>query len=226
MQRNFYNSTSHIMAVENHRGHDSNPDYKNILLKEVSNLGNGKALDFGCGIGRNIDNLLKLSSFDVVDGCDISQENIERSYEFLKSNHSTSRFNLFTTDGTSLSPILDNQYDFVMSTIVLQHIAVHQIRFSLLQDIYRVMKEGGLFSFQMAQYRSPHIKCAKYFDNAWDASGTNGSFDVTIDNPDDLVSDLSKIGFNNISYQIAPEWDANNQCYNNNDNWIYVKAYK
>ncbi len=233
MQRNFYNATADIMAIENHRGHDSNPDYYGALLDNVklypTNWKDKTALDFGCGIGRNIDNLLRLAPWQSVDGCDISSENIVRADDFLlKLGYDKSRFNLYTTTGTTLAPIENELYDFVMSTIVLQHIAVHEIRMSLLKDIYRVMKPGGMFSFQMAQYDKAKIKCASYFDNTWEASGTNGAFDVSVNDPQDLVNDLSAIGFTNIEFVIKPEWDANNGCYldSPNSKWIFVKAYK
>src|SRR3972149_3826739 len=87
MQRAYYNATADIMAVENHRGHDANPDYYGLLLSDVADHPHrwqGKrALDFGCGIGRNVDNLLRLAEWEAVYGCDISQANIERAEEFL-----------------------------------------------------------------------------------------------------------------------------------------------
>lgn len=232
MQRDFYNATADIMAIENHRGHDYNPDYYGLLLKEVSDnpeyWKNKTALDFGCGIGRNVDNLLNLAPWKSVEGCDISAENIVRAEKLLQEGHRKEQYKLYTTTGTTLYPIEDNMYDFIMSTIVLQHIAVHDIRTSLLKDIYRVMKSGALFSFQMAQYDSAHIKCANYHDNIWNASGTNGSFDVSISNPNDLKTDLISIGFKNINYEIKPEWDAQNKTHleTTKSRWIFVKAYK
>jgi len=234
MQRDHYNSTADIMAIENHRGHDSNPDYYGILLKDIvdspENWKDKKALDFGCGVGRNIDNLLKLSKWKTVDGCDISSENLIRADRFLiNCNYAPEQYRLYTTTGTTLAPLKDQYYDFVMSTIVLQHIAVHEIRSSLFTDIYRVMKTGALFSFQMAQYNNELKKLsARYHDNAWNATGTNGAFDVSVDDPKDLINDLSNIGYKNISYEIGPEWDAYNKCYvkNPSSKWIYVKASK
>lgn len=232
MQRHQYDSTADIMAIENHRGHDSNPDYYGLLLKEIKQnpdqWTDKTALDFGCGIGRNVDNLLRLAKWKFVDGCDISSENITRAGNFLNSVHTKELFNLYTTTGITLDPIKDNQYDFVMSTIVLQHIAVYDIRTSLLKDIYRVMKTGGLFSFQMAQYNSARINCAKYYDNVWDAPATNGAFDVSIDNPQNLIDDLVSFGFKDVTYTLTPEWDANNKCYLNSPDskWIFLTARK
>jgi ubiquinone/menaquinone biosynthesis C-methylase UbiE len=233
MQKEYYNSTADIMAVENHRGHDFNPDYYNLLLKEVYNnpniWNNKRCLDFGCGIGRNVDNLLKLSKWERADGCDLSSENIYRADCFLKScNHNN--YKLFVTDGISLNSLESDFYDFIMSTIVLQHIAVYDIRFKILSDIYRVMKNEGLFSFQMAIYNENKIKCANYYNNSWDASGTNGAFDVSVSDPNYLINDLKKIGYKNITYEIKPEWDANSKRYMDsnisNSKWIFIKAYK
>lgn len=229
MQKDFYDSTSDIMAIENHRGHDSCPDYYGLLLSDIFNNSDnwtGKAaLDFGCGIGRNVDNLSKLANWSFVDGCDISSENIVRADKFLSTVLNKSKYNLYTTTGVDLYPIESNRYDFVMSTIVLQHIAVHTIRFSIMMDIFRVLKSGGLFSFQMAQYNSVK-ETAEYYDDIYDAPGTNGRFDVTVDDPQNVIDDLEEIGFKNISYEIRNEWDANNRSYIPTENWIYFKAWK
>ena len=56
-----------------------------------------------------------------------------------KCGHSEDKCDLQVTDGVTVKPLLDNFYDFVMSTIVLQHIAVYEIRKSILSDIYRVL---------------------------------------------------------------------------------------
>lgn len=231
MQKSYYDSTAHIMMEQNHKGHNSNPDYYDILLKEVvSDLEywkNKTALDFGCGCGRNIKNLLERTSFERVDGCDISQENIVKSNEYLLgSGIQSDKFQLYTTTGTTLEPIPSDHYDFVMSTIVLQHICVHDIRFSLLKDIFRVLKNDGLFSFQMIQYDRSKTKAAHYNDNEWNATGTNGRYDISIDDPQDMINELKAIGFKNITYEIRPEWDANHEHYIHDNKWIFFKANK
>lgn len=230
MQRTFYDSTADIMAIDNHRGHNSNPDYYGFLLGDIkdnpSNWVGKTALDFGCGVGRNVENLLNLTDWAFADGCDISKENIDRSKKYLLSKNVNGQFNLFVTDGISLNPIENNRYDFVMSTIVLQHIAVYDIRKSIFKDLARVMKQGGLLSIQMAKYPA-HIPHANYYDNVWDAPGTNGRFDVSVDNVDDLLNDLTSCGFGDFDVKITMEWDAYNQQHiDNGCNWVFVKAFK
>lgn len=230
MQKNQYDSGADIMAIQNHKNHDHNPDYYGLLLSDIKNDSeywkNKSGLDFGCGVGRNVDNLLKLANWKNFDGCDISNENLIRANKFLLNNNHKN-YNLIHTDGISLNPIKDNFYDFIMSTIVLQHIAVYDIRINILKDLYRILKSDGLFSFQMAKYNG-NINRAKYFENSWLAQGTNGYYDVSVDDPNDLINDLVKIGFNNITYEIKPEWDADNLKYTdiNSSSWIFVKCKK
>jgi ubiquinone/menaquinone biosynthesis C-methylase UbiE len=224
MQRNFYNSTADIMAIDNHRGHDSSPDYYGLLLSDINkNFNNKKALDFGCGVGRNIDNLLNLTNWGRVDGCDISSENILRAESFMNTTkHAEDKYKFYVTTGVDLQPIPSNEYDFVMSTIVLQHIAVYSLRYSILSDIYRVMNNNSLFSFQMSCFGK-----ANYYDEELDISGTNGAYDVCISNPEELIDDLEKIGFTGIRYTISNEWDAYNKKYCEDPyKWIYIKANK
>ena len=67
------------MTVENHEHHNEDDEYQTAFIKLVKAnrdfLKGKKALDFGCGCGRNIKNLLDLEIFAQVDGCDISKKN-------------------------------------------------------------------------------------------------------------------------------------------------------
>lgn len=224
MQRNQYNTTAAEMAVMNHRQHNANPDYWNILLKPLQDNPAGwagkMALDFGCGHGRNVENMLNLApSFPRVDGCDISSQNVVYAEKYLNEKGFKDRFKLYVNNGVALDVIPDNQYDFVMSTIVLQHICVYDIRFSLLKDIFRTMKSGGIFSFQMG-YGPAHPVARTYYENYYQATGTNGSYDVKILDPKEAYDDLAKIGFVNINHEIRPPFD------DRHSNWIFIKATK
>ena len=209
-------------GTNNHEEHNSNPRYWDILLGEIKrnpNFYSGKkALDFGCGKGRNVTNMLSLANFESVNGIDVSEDNIV----FCNNSYDKTRSSFFKNSGKDLSALKNEDYDFVMSTIVLQHICVHELRFNLFKEIHRVMKTGGIFSFQMGygpEIVTPHI--SKYFDNNYSAAGSNGANDVRISDPNTLVADLKEVGFNNISYEIHESHEDPNH-----PQWIYVKCQK
>lgn len=125
--------------------HNSWTDYDEFLFKNI-NTKNKIALDFGCGPGRNIVKFNKL--FNQIDGIDISDINLQNAKQWISSNNIKIP-NLFKTNGLDLSPIVNNSYDVVFSTICLQHICVHEIRFGLLSEFYRVLNNNGNLCFQM-----------------------------------------------------------------------------
>ena len=125
---------------------------------------------------------------------------------------------LHQANGVDLSNLATAEYDFVMSTIVLQHIAVYDIRFQYLQEFFRIMKPGALLSFQMG-FGEGQGK-AEYYDNHWDAQGTNSLHDTKVTDPDQISGDLERIGFTDFSHAIRPPFDDGHAA------WIYVKALK
>jgi SAM-dependent methyltransferase len=209
-------------GTNNHPEHNANPLYWSILLGDiVSNPSKweGKTgLDFGCGKGRNVTNMKSLANFTRVDGIDISENNIQ----YCKETQTDSNF--YKNNGKDLSPLKDEEYDFVMSTIVFQHLCVHELRFNLKKEIYRVMKAGGIFSFQMGYGDmdfTGHTRPRGYYENAYDAQNSNGSHDVRVSDPTQLIDDLTTIGFKNITYRIEqPYLDGGHP------NWIYVRCEK
>jgi ubiquinone/menaquinone biosynthesis C-methylase UbiE len=220
------------MRVENHGQHNRNPRYWSILLGDVQSnpaeWAGKSALDVGCGCGRNLVNMSTLTSWKNVDGCDISEPNCKVSEDFMNSNCWDVPCKCYPTNGYELDGVPSDSYDFVMSTIVFQHICVHDVRFNLLKEVFRVMKSGGLFSFQMGfGEQKPEIlsrldsQFANYFDNTYEARRTNSGYDVKIVNQDDLLNDLKKIGFEIKDVQITESWD-NEQ----HPSWIWVKAVK
>jgi len=112
-----------------------------------------------------------------------------------------------------------------MSTIVLQHIPVYDVRFSLLTEFYRVLNPGGLLKFQMGYgdnlKDNMGRKKAHYFDNADITEGSNGTYDVRVTNKNHLINDLKSIGFKNILINIDKSF-----CDFGHDFWIYVSAEK
>jgi ubiquinone/menaquinone biosynthesis C-methylase UbiE len=210
-------------GTSNHQEHNTNPDYWNILLGDLVNKEkwDGKvALDFACGRGRNVTNMFNLCDWERVDGIDISQENIRANtveYNGQKSNW-------YCNNGIDVSDLKDNEYDFIMSTIALQHIPVYDIRKSLISDLFRTLKSGGLFSFQMgfgSDLESPLGPRVSYFENYYEAKGTNSVCDVRIQSEETILKDLASIGFVNLSSQIRDSFSDSGH-----PKWIYVKCYK
>lgn len=225
MQKSYYNVRYEEM-YENHRRHDTNPDYKNILLKRLNDtpelLKNEMALDFGCGQGRNVSNMILWypNIFKQVDGVDIAEKNISICWENLKNEVGNKcKYNFYTNNGLDLQELKDNTYKFVMSTIVFQHICVYETRFLLMSEIFRIMKEGGIFSLQMG-YGNGHKHTANYYDNIYDATTTNSGYDVKIIDENNLINDLKDIGFKNITYQISKS------DFDGHEKWIYIEAIK
>ena len=219
MQKNQYAS-----GTSNHEEHNTNPDYWNILLGDLQNKENwiGKiGLDFACGRGRNITNMFNLCDWARIDGIDISEGNITQNrQEYIEQNS-----NWYCNNGVDVSDLKDNEYDFIMSTIALQHIPVYDIRKSLITDLFRTLKSGGVFSFQMG-YGKDLIDVngrprSSYFDNSYDASQTNGEYDVRVQNEEDLIKDMESIGFKNVTIEIRDSWSDIGH-----PQWIYVRCEK
>jgi ubiquinone/menaquinone biosynthesis C-methylase UbiE len=210
-------------GTTNHPEHNLNPDYWNILLGDLADKEkwNGKvALDFACGKGRNVTNMFNLCDWERVDGIDISQENIRAN----KVEYNGQKSNWYCNNGVDVSELKDNEYDFIMSTIALQHIPVYDIRKSLISDLFRTLKSGGLFSFQMgfgSDLESPLGPRVSYFENYYEAKGTNSVCDVRIQNEETILKDLASIGFVNLSSQIRDSFSDSGH-----PKWIYVKCYK
>lgn len=222
MQKQLYEAQAQFMRYGNHLSHNNNPNYWSILLGDVFKHPEswvGKtALDFGCGCGRNVLNLFRIAGWGCVDGCDISQKNTEYAAEYVQTAGYFSS-NWYATDGITLQPVPSEKYDFVMSTIVLQHIPVYSTRFSLLSDIYRVLKPGGLFSFQMG-FGSCKIPTSNYYADMTDVTSTNGDADVSVLDPQTIVSDLEKIGYHDVSYTVTSSFEDSHEA------WIFVRCRK
>tara|TARA_R110002167_G_scaffold156460_2_gene351215 strand:+ start:4927 stop:5634 length:708 start_codon:yes stop_codon:yes gene_type:complete len=210
--KDFFQSINEEMQIDNHKQHNIEPHYKDILLKEiVSNpeTWRGKiGLDFGCGCGRNIKNLLELANFKRVDGCDISKFNADYSLKHIESFFGEGKCNTWETDGATLYPCKDETYDFIMSHQVLQHIANYEVRYSILTDIYRVLKQKGKISIH---FLNLDINVG-YFDN-YNHGGPTSIKNIRIENPQHVVDDLERIGFKDVTcekvydfYQQRPEF--------------------
>lgn len=222
MQLNLYNGLASEWSESNRDpvvgsfdGHNNWHDYENLFTR-LQNQNELIGLDFACGPGRNI---VKYNGrFKRLDGVDISPVNIGKAQSYT-SNRGIETV-LYTSIGTDINVVPTDTYDFVMSTIALQHICVYDIRYSIMKDIHRVLKNGGIFTAQMG-FGSPSPQTVGYYENYYDAQSSNRACDVCIESPEQLEKDLTEIGFTDFQFVIGPVGPGDIH-----PNWIYFSCVK
>jgi len=212
-QKSFFEEIHDGMTIENHQHHNSDPEYWDILLGDIKRNPNnwkGKiALDFGCGCGRNIKNLLDLADWARVDGCDISKKNADYSMKWNSKYHPSDKINTWETDGKSIQPCDENGYDFIMSHIVFQHISSYDIRYSILTDMFKSLKQGGMVSLHYMDMSQSN----NYYEN------TKIFQNCIVGDKNYLITDLNDIGYSDVSCETGIDYFTRCTTY-------YVKGYK
>ena len=151
------------------------------------------ALDYGCGEGRMIRRLGSI--FSRVDGVDISEDMARDARERCPGS------NVWVTGGRDCAGAPGEAYDFVYSTIALQHVGSFEIRDSIIRDLHRVLKSGGKGTLQMLfskhyPFKNANVlghvgntlveimprddQHASWFENRFDARSTNSGCDTMI----------------------------------------------
>lgn len=190
------------------------------------------AVDFGCGPGRMINRFIKTGWFKRVDGIDIS----DYALDYAREQYRDSVF--YVSSGIDVGDAPTHTYDFLYSTIAIQHISCWSIRNRLYVHFKRILKPGGELCLQLAYHPthkagrwSADTNHASYESDYFDAQGTNGHADMII-NQDDLpkVKADFEEHFNNVQFTFANVADA----YNDLDgeyhapywasHWLFVHA--
>jgi len=116
-------------------------------MSYLSHLGlevpRGRALDFGCGVGRLTQALCE--EFEETVGVDISSSMIEGARRFNKHGNRCS-YLVNTTD--DLAQFDDVSFDFIYSNITLQHVPP-EASTRYIAEFFRVLRSGGVALFQI-----------------------------------------------------------------------------
>lgn len=107
------------------------------------NLIKKKALDFGCGVGRLTQPLANY--FEEADGVDIAPTMIELAEKY---NQQGARCKYFVNDTDNLKLFPDNNFDFIYTNIVLQHMEPRYSK-KYIKEFLRILVPGGLLIFQL-----------------------------------------------------------------------------
>jgi len=103
----------------------------------------GRALDFGCGVGRLTQALARY--FNKVDGVDIAQSMIDLAIIYNKYGESV-RYLLNIVD--NLDILESTTYDFIYTADVLQHLNPNYSQ-TYLKEFIRLLSPKGLLVFQI-----------------------------------------------------------------------------
>lgn len=103
----------------------------------------GRALDFGCGVGRLTQALANY--FLSVYGVDISDEMIRYANQLNKHGK---RVKYIVNVQDNLKVFDDNYFDFIISDIVLQHVP-EEFQLKYISEFIRVLSPEGILIFQI-----------------------------------------------------------------------------
>lgn len=121
------------------------------VLERLDALGvrpaGGRALDFGCGVGRLSQALAR--HFERVVGLDIAASMVEAA---RSENRHGERVEYRVNDRADLSQLDDASFDFAYSSITLQHVPPEATR-RYLPEMLRVLAADGVAVFQVPNER-------------------------------------------------------------------------
>src|SRR6185436_17033383 len=120
------------------------------ILTDMTNICQGRdpkqmrVLEIGCGAGRITRGLAGL--FGEAHAVDVSGEMVAKARLALADRPNAF---VYQNNGKDLSVIGERQFDFAFSTIVFQHIPSYDVIESYVREVYRLLRPGALFKFQV-----------------------------------------------------------------------------
>lgn len=128
-------------------------DFKKFIYEDdlIIKDKDGMWLDLGCGNGR----ITKWMAYRCkkVYGIDISGEMIRLANE-RKEKYTRQNITFIENDG-SIIPSPDNFFDFVFSYLVFQHIKTSEMIVSNFNEVYQILKPGGMFKVLLRKEPEP-----------------------------------------------------------------------
>lgn len=112
------------------------------VVKRYLKMKNPKILEVGCGYGRNLYALSQVEGSSVV-GCDIASVELDKANAKMKQYGIQNVKTVLQTDEEEL-PFADNEFDCVVLWQVLEHVLMKIEKQSLLAEVARITKNGGI----------------------------------------------------------------------------------
>ncbi|MFN3322892.1 MAG: class I SAM-dependent methyltransferase [Bryobacteraceae bacterium] len=146
----YYVATGRTDWTEEEFYHSGEQTVAEQILNDMINICQGRdpgrmrVLEIGCGVGRVTRALSKV--FGEVYGVDVSGEMIRRARQALADRPN---IRLFQNNGKDLSVLPEAPFDFAFSTIVFQHIPSREIIENYVKEVWRLLRPGALFKFQV-----------------------------------------------------------------------------
>jgi len=113
-----------------------------IFLSKKNKLNNWHVLDFGSGLGCNLNILKKFT--DKIIACDISKKALDIS----RQKHKSKDISYILLDGKRL-PFKEGGFDLVVATEVFEHLPNYK---EIIKEIGKVVKKNGYFIISTPNY--------------------------------------------------------------------------
>jgi ubiquinone/menaquinone biosynthesis C-methylase UbiE len=173
----------------------------------------GSCVEIGCGAGRITKQLAQC--FQSVTGLDVSQHQLD----YARAHIDAANVTLKLSNGRNL-PVEADAFDAAFSVHVFQHFESHQDAFEVFSQLYRALGPGATLMVHLPVYELPDSKLSAAFKPVISMAKRFSDYKAALDrrhlqkgnwkpvmrrlrfDRQDLISELRKIGFQNIEFRI------------------------